>query len=103
MKYNVKEIHRCPETAARRFSVSAGHGKIFTKSVTTDRDAAHKDAAHRSAIWHVEQALKLIEDLDLTQAHEIGHEALHLVDRVSERDRDENPNHSTTDPQGWAC
>jgi len=62
--------------------------------------AAH--AAYRKAYAHIEAARKLIPKMTIDDAIEAGHTANGILDGVTDRIRDEDPdNFSERDARGW--
>ena len=70
------------------------------KWYTTEAEAAAV-AAHLNAEAMIDKLFDLVEQMSLTDAKRIGVTANHLIDKVVDRCREEDPEHDEYDARGW--
>jgi hypothetical protein len=79
--------------------VSAGRGKIF-RPVFADEEQACAFAVLKTALFHIEEAEKLVSYMVLEDAMMIGHIANDIISEVADRAIDAGEA-SEMDPRGW--
>jgi len=97
MKYNAKQLPN------GNWAVFTGK-KYWPNTETTDREEANKSANYKSAMFHMKEARKILDKgVELYQAYNIGHEAVDMVDAVTNVARKKDPEFDEMDSRGWTC